>query len=259
VRTLQGVDSLETPMLVAIHQPTFFPWLGYLHRMANADLFVILDHVQFERRNYQNRTMIRLEDEGRWLTVPVVQISQKEKIIEKMVDNPEDTSGNRWWGPNSFNTLKYAYRKAPFFDAYAAELRDIFHARWDKLLDLDMATIEFLRKHLDITTPMVKSSTLSPEGQRSELLLDICQRVNASAFFGGMGGSRAYLNKDAFDAARMGVVWQDFTHPVYPQQGAAPFIKGLSALDLLFNCGPKSAQILREAGAPEKDELLAAA
>src|SRR4051812_8694161 len=178
----RNVHCLETRMLVAIHQPTFFPWLGYLHRMAEADLFVILDHVQFERRNYQNRTMIRLEDDSRWLTVPVVQLSQKEKIVEKMVDNPPETDDNRWWGPNSFNTLKYAYRKAPFFETYAAELRAIFHARWDKLVDLDMATLEFLRKHLDITTPLVKSSTLSPEGQRSELLLDICQRVGASAF-----------------------------------------------------------------------------
>jgi WbqC-like protein len=246
-------------MLVAIHQPTFFPWLGYLDRMAEADLFVILDHVQFERRNYQNRTMIRLEDESRWLTVPVVQLSQKEKIVDKRVDNPSATDDNRWWGPNSFNTLKYAYRKAPFFEAYAAELRDMFHARWEKLVDLDMATLDFLRKHLEITTPLVKSSTLAPEGQRSELLLDICQRVGASAFLGGMGGSRTYLNQAAFDAARMGVKWQAFKHPTYEQQGSAPFIKGLSALDLLFNCGPKSAQILRASNARTDDELLAAA
>src|SRR6476619_2588894 len=121
-------------MLVAIHQPTFVPWLGYLDRMLRSDLFVILDHVQFERRNYQNRALIRLEDEARWLTVPVVQLSQKEKIVDKMVDNPSETDNARWWGPNSFNTLKYAYRKAPSFNAYADELRDTFHARWEKLV-----------------------------------------------------------------------------------------------------------------------------
>jgi len=244
-------------MLVAIHQPCFVPWLGYLDRMLRADLFVILDHVQFERRNYQNRAMIRLEDESKWLTVPVVQVSQKEKIIEKMVDNPEDLSGTRWWGPNSFATLKYAYRKSKHFDDYAPRLRDIFNARWDKLLDLNMATLEFLREELQITTPLVKSSTLAPDGQRSELLLDICQKVGAQAFFGGMGGSREYLNKAAFDEAGMGVVWQDFTHPVYPQCGTGPFIKGLSALDVLFNCGPRAAEILRQC-APQRHELLAA-
>jgi hypothetical protein len=248
-------------MLVAIHQPTFFPWLGYLDRMAEADLFVILDHVQFERRNYQNRTMIRLEDEARWLTVPVVQLSQKEKIIDKRVDNPADTDNARWWGPNSFATLRYAYRKAPFFEAYAEELREMFHTRWDMLLDLDLATLDFLRAKLEITTPLVRSSTLAADGQRSDLLLDICQKVKASAFLGGMGGSRTYLDAGAFDAARMGVQWQDFKHPVYPQQGNGEFIKGLSALDLLFNCGPRSAEILRSASATarQRDELLAAA
>ncbi|MFL6564043.1 MAG: WbqC family protein, partial [Burkholderiales bacterium] len=61
-------------MIIAIHQPHFLPWLGYLHRMAQVDAFVLLDHVQFERRNYQNRADILLEDEALWLTVPVVKV-----------------------------------------------------------------------------------------------------------------------------------------------------------------------------------------
>jgi hypothetical protein len=244
-------------MLVAIHQPNFLPWLGYFDRMIEADLFVLLDHVQFERRNYQNRALVRLEDEARWLTVPVVQLSQKERIIDKRVDNPADASGTRWWGPNHFNTLRYAYRKAPFFDAYAPRLREILTARWDKLVDLNIALLDFARDALQITTPMKRSSELDVAGQRSGLLLNVCQRVGASAFLGGMGGSRGYLEMDAFDAARMGVKWQEFAHPEYPQCGAAPFIKGLSVVDLLFNCGPESAEILRRARVAEH-ELLAA-
>src|SRR6185503_18297282 len=117
------------------------------------------------------------------------------------------------------------------FDDYAPRLREIFTARWDKLLDLNMATMEFLREQLQITTPLVRSSTLTVQGQRSELLLDICKTVGATAFHGGMGGSREYLDKEAFDAAGMGVVWQEFRHPEYPQCGTAPFMKGLSVLD----------------------------
>jgi hypothetical protein len=249
---------MDTPMIVAIHQPNFLPWLGYFDRMVDSDLFVLLDHVQFERRNYQNRMLIRVEDQERWLTVPVVQLSQKEKLIDKRVDNPADLSGNRWWGPNSFNTLRYAYRKAPFFDTYAPRLREIFATRWEKLVDLNFATLDFMREALEITTPMVRSSTLQVEGQRSGLLLNICRNVGASAFLGGMGGSRTYLDHDAFAATGMGVKWQDFRHPVYPQCGAAPFIKGLSALDLLFNCGPRSGEILRAKVATPDDELLAA-
>jgi hypothetical protein len=90
------------------------------------------------------------------------------------------------------------------------------------------------------------------------LLLDICRKVGASAFLGGMGGSRDYLDVEAFSAAKMGVRWQDFKHPAYAQPGGAPFIKGLSALDLLFNCGPRSAETLRATTPAGRDELLAA-
>jgi hypothetical protein len=243
-------------MLVAIHQPNFLPWLGYFDRMVNADLFVLLDHVQFERRNYQNRAQIRLEDEARWLTVPVVQLSQKELIIDKRVDNPE-VDGPRWWGPNSFQTLRYAYRKAPYFELYAPRLREIFETRWEKLVDLNIATLEFVRDALEIRTPMIRSSTLPVEGQRSGLLLDICKKAGASAFLGGMGGSRTYLDNDAFAAAEMGVVWQQFSHPQYPQCGVAPFIPGLSAVDVLFNCGPAAREIVWQPKVG-RDELLAA-
>jgi hypothetical protein len=243
-------------MLVAIHQPNFLPWLGYFDRMVNADLFVLLDHVQFERRNYQNRTVIRLEDEARWLTVPVVQVSQKERIVEKQVDNSQG-DGARGWGPKSFMTLRYAYRKAPYFETYAPRLREILEARWEKLVDLNIATLDFVRDALEIRTPMVRSSELPVEGQRSGLLLDICRKVGASAFLGGMGGSRDYLDKEAFAAAGMGVEWQDFRPPQYPQCGAGPFLPGLSALDLLFNCGPRSRDIVWQS-AVGRDALLAA-
>jgi hypothetical protein len=244
-------------MLVAIHQPHFVPWLGYLDRMMKADVFVILDHVQFERRNYQNRTMIRLEDEARWLTVPVVQVSQKERIVEKRVDNTGIEDSNRWWGTRTFQTLRYAYRKAPCFDPYAARLKSILESRWERLVDLDLAMLDFVREAFEIATPIVRSSTLEAQGQRSDLLLDICRRTGATAFFGGLGGSRQYLDHAAFAAAGMGVAWQEFEHPVYPQCGEG-FIPGLSSLDLLFNCGPRGAAVLRGEPAQPRDALLAA-
>ena len=242
-------------MLIAIHQPHYVPWLGYLDRMVKADLFIVLDHVQFERRNYQNRTMIRLEGEGRWLTVPVVQLSQKERIVDKRVDNSEE--GSRAWGPNHFKTLKYAYRKAPYFETYAPRLREILEARWDKLVDLDMAMLDFLREAFQIRTPLRRSSEMRADGARSDLLLNLCKEVGpGSAFLGGLGGSRGYLDLEAFAQSGIGVQWQDFKHPAYPQCGDGAFIPGLMSLDLLFNCGPRGRDLVWDA--PKPDERLAA-
>ena len=243
-------------MIVAIHQPHYVPWLGYLDRMVKSDLFIILDHVQFERRNYQNRTMIRLEDEGRWLTVPVIQVSQKETILEKGIDNSE--GGSRRWGPNHFKTLKYAYRKAPHFEMYAPRLQEILEAQWDKLVDLDLAMLEFLRGAFEITTPLKRSSQMRAEGARSELLLNLCTELGPkTTFLGGIGGSRRYLDLPAFKQAGVGVMWQEFSHPTYSQCGAGEFIPGLMSLDMLFNCGPRAAELLRQPAADHEQRLAA--
>src|SRR5437868_14445339 len=95
--------ALGEPMRVAIHQPHYLPWLGLLHRMAEADLFIVLDHVQFERGNYQNRTQVRVNGAPHWLTVPVLQRSQKERIVEKTIDATQD------WAATHFETLRRAY------------------------------------------------------------------------------------------------------------------------------------------------------
>lgn len=243
-------------MLVAVHQPHYIPWLGYLDRMIKADVFVILDHVQFERRNFQNRTTILLEGEGKLLTVPVVQVSQKETILEKAIDNSE--TGSRQWGPNHFKTLKYAYRKAPFFAPYAPRLREILEGRWEKLVDLNLAMLDFVREAFEVTTPLVRSSQMKVEGARSELLLDICREIGAgSTFLGGLGGSRGYLNLEAFAAAGIGVQWQQFKHPTYTQCSGTQFVPGLMSLDALFNLGPAARDLLHTQAASH-DERIAA-
>lgn len=243
-------------MLVAVHQPHYIPWLGYLDRMARADVFVILDHVQFERRNFQNRTTILNEGEGKLLTVPVVQMSQKESILDKAIDNSE--AGNRAWGPTHFKTLKYAYRKAPHFARYAPRLQEILEARWDKLVDLDLAMLDFVREAFQIATPLARSSQMKAEGARSELLLNICREIGpGTTFLGGLGGSRGYLDLDAFAAAGIGVQWQQFRHPTYAQCSGTQFVPGLMSLDALFNLGPAARDLL-QANLASHDERIAA-
>ena len=223
-------------MLVAIHQPHYLPWLGYLHRMAQADLFVLLDHVQFERGNYQNRTRVRINGAAQWLTVPVQQHSQKERIADKRIENRLD------WARAHYETLRRAYggnAAGGYFGAYAAQLRAIYSMQWERLVDLNDALLELLRGAFDIRTPLVRSSTLGVDGRKSELVLNICRAVGASGLLVGLGASREYLDRAAFAAAGIELRFQEFSHPQYRQAGAAPFIPGLSAVDLLFNCGPQ--------------------
>lgn len=236
-------------MIVSISQPTFLPWLGYMHRMVQADLFIVLDHVQFERRNYQNRTRIRLENRERWLTVPVQQQSQQERIIDKLIANPE-AEETRWWGADMIRTLRHAYRSAPHLDVYLNTVKDIIESRPERLIDLDLEMLEFLRKALSIETPMLTSSSLKVAGTRSDLILNLCLEVDADTYLAGMGGSRDYLDREAFARAGVEIAWQDFQHPRHIQCGGGDFISGLSSIDMLMNLGPESRHLLSNTAPP---------
>ena len=58
-------------MIVAVHQPQYLPWIGYFHKIDQADVFVLLDTVQFKKNEWQNRNRIKTAQGPQWLTVPV--------------------------------------------------------------------------------------------------------------------------------------------------------------------------------------------
>ncbi len=141
-------------MIGAAHQPHYLPWLGYLDRIQKAERFILLDHVQFERQNYQNRTRIRMGERVQWLSVPVVQRSRDERIDEKRVHNGLD--GKLSWGKKTLLTLEHAYGRAPFYGRYIPALRSILQAEWDFLVDLDLALLDFCMKAFDIKTRLLQ-------------------------------------------------------------------------------------------------------
>lgn len=240
-------------MIVAAHQPNFIPWLGYFDKMRKADLFIVVDHVQMERQSFQNRVRIKTGEGERWITVPVVQESRSERIMDKRIDNSR--TGRFRWSRKMFLTLKYAYQSAPHFRDYEAALAGIFEERWERLSDLNGRLIGLCREALDIRTPMLASSTLKIAGAKSDMVLNMCREAGATAYLAGDGASRSYLDVDAFERAGIRVIWQEFEHPRYVQHpSSGVFIPNLSALDLLFNCGPRSAEILR--GERVREEAL---
>lgn len=231
-------------MIVAAHQPNFIPWLGYFDKMRKADLFIVVDHVQMERQSFQNRVKIKTGQGPRWITVPVVQESRAERILDKRIDYSRP--GRLRWSRKMLLTLKYSYQSAPYFREYEPALEEIFSARWERLRDLNLRLIEFCREALRIDTPMVASSTLKVTGARSDMVLNICREAGADVYLAGHGASRDYLDVPAFERAGIRVAWQAFEHPRYPQSpDRETFIPNLSAFDLIFNCGPASAGILR--------------
>jgi WbqC-like protein len=240
-------------MIVAAHQPHYIPWLGYLDKMAKADLFVIMDDLQYEAQNYQNRQRMKLGSGSLWLTVPLERGTQADRICDKRIDN--SGSAKQHWQRRTWLTLEHNYRRAPHFALYAPALLDVFTRRWDRLLDLDLHMLDLARVWFGITTPMVRASSLHLRGQKTDRILDMCKQVGARAYLSGGGGSTDYLDVERIGRAGIGLIWQHFRHPIHAQRyAAAGFVSHLGFLDLLFNCGDAARDILFERTHPARLE-----
>jgi hypothetical protein len=235
-------------MIVAAHQPHYMPWLGYLDKLAKADLFVVMDDLQFIGRNFHNRQRLKLADGPAWLTVPIRR-GNGDRITDKQIESSRNPKQH--WQHRHWRTLVSHYGGARYFAEYADELLDVYARPWTNLIDLDLHMLSLARRWLDIPTPVVRSSKLGLTGAKTDRLIDLCHKVGARCYLTGVGGSSTYLDIEKVGRAGIGVVWQQFSHPKYPQRyPAAGFASRLGFLDLVLNCGPASRDILFAASHP---------
>ncbi|MBA3542278.1 MAG: WbqC family protein [Deltaproteobacteria bacterium] len=231
-------------MILGAHQPSYLPWLGYLDKVARSDVFVVMDDLQYESQNFQNRNRIKLNHGAFWLTVPLLRGTQTDRICDKRIDNT-GLGGRHHWQRRSWRTIETHYGKAPHFDRYATDLEIVFTRRWDHLLELDLHILDLCRAWFGITGPVVRSSSLHLVGAKTARIIDMCQKVGAKVYLSGRGGSQDYLDVAALASAGITVMWQQFRHPVYPQRYAGlGFTSHLGFLDALCNVGPDAAALL---------------
>lgn len=225
--------------IAAIHQPQYVPYLGFFHKLSQADIFVVMDNVEFLRRGLQHRNKIKTAQADQWLTVPV--LHRQKQLINEVKINPEFPWARKHWG-----TLRTNYSPAPYFDWYAEELQHLLFQDWHHLHELNLALLLWVMKILEINIPVVKLSELNASGRKSQLLIEACLAVNADTYLSGSGG-KSYMDLELFKAANINVLWQEFTAPTYPQLfPEIGFIPNLSILDVLFCCGPDSRQFLAD-------------
>lgn len=222
-------------MRVAVHQPQYLPWSGLFDKIDQADGFVVLDNVQYQKNEWQNRNRIKTPQGWKWLTVPV-HYAFPQRLREVRVAETD-------WQRTHWRTITQAYRKAPHFDRYAPLFEPLYTTRWEWLVDLSLAGMERLASALGIRWAPRLASEMALTEEPNQRLIDICRQVGAGQYLAG-SGSRHYLDLSAFESADILVEVQQFTHPVYPQLYGA-FEPGLSMIDLLFNCGPESLVRLR--------------
>lgn len=218
-------------MRLIVLQPGYLPWLGFFDQMHWADTFVIYDDAQYTKNDWRNRNRIKGTNGPHWLAVPVH--FHLGNLI-KDVALPED----KRWVKSHVKSLQFAYAKAKYFDDYFPWIKELIEAPHERLIDLDMALIMYLKGTLGIDTQILYSSRMQVRGSKSQRLINICRECGATQYLTG-DAARDYLDVKLFEDNGIEVKYHHYKHPVYPQLHGE-FIQYLSVVDLLFNCGPES-------------------
>ena len=226
-------------MILAAHQPQYLPWLGYLDKIDRADVFVVLDRVQFEKNDWQNRNRIKRPGGWHWLTVPV-RHRFPQGIHEVEIADPR-------WRRKHHRALQVAYGQAAYFEHEVGRLDAIYGREWGDLLSLNLKILRHLTERFDIETPIVLAGDFeNPSSSHADgRLISLCRLLGADTYLAGAGG-RDYMDLSLWRRAGIRVVFQEFVHPVYPQLHGG-FVPGLSAVDLLMQCGPEGFARVRRA------------
>ena len=227
--------------VVAIHQPNFFPWLGYFNKIVLADVFIILDNVQFPKKGgtWCNRVKLMVGGRPDWVTMPVERNYHGTRLIH-------DTKINNSvpWRKQLLKTLKTNYGRSPFYEEVLPILADLIENPTDYLAEFNLNAIMAITERLKMDCgKIIVGSSLRVQGKATDLLISLVKQVGGKTYLSG-GGAAGYQEDDKFANAGLELRSQNFNHPTYFQHNSEEFNFGLSIIDLLMNCGIKKAQAL---------------
>lgn len=225
-------------MKLSVHQPHYHPWIGYIDKIDQSDVFVILDNVQFKKREFQNRNKVMSGNGIQWLTVPVV---NKGRYYQTTGEVEIDNTVN--WQKKHFSSIVQTYRRTEYFDMYYPFLKELYiDQKWNKLIDLNVEMLRGIMSFLGINVRMYFESQLETDGFKTERIVNICKALDQDAYLSGKG-AKVYLDELMFTREGIILEYQDFQHPVYDQ--GEQFTPYLSIMDMMFHCGNRSIEMIR--------------
>ena len=231
-------------MIVAASQPYFAPFPAFFVKAALADVFVILDTVQFPRgTTWVSRNRFKGPRGPFWVTVPVW---KKGLGLQPIRDVRICHEGR--WAAKLLETFRHAYGNAPWFREQLVVWEQALECRFERLAELNLLLIRHLRDALGLRARLVLLSDLGIDASGQDLLVEICCRLGADTYL-AQDAARSYLQPEPFLDAGLDLRFYRPPSPVYPQLWGG-FAGNLSAFDLVWNCGPKSGEILLRSTPP---------
>ena len=223
---------------VMIRQPGYLPNIGFFKKIQSSEFFVFLDDAQFVKDRFDNRNKIRTVDGYRWLTVPL----KRPVFLKKL--NEISISYDTNWQTEHCNLIFESYNKTNYFSSYWTSIKNIIEKKYKNLFELNIDLIKFVSSELKISTETVLSSELNISEIKTQKLVSICSKLNASHYISGISG-HDYLEEKLFLESDIKLIYENFIHPRY-EQIHGNFLENMSIIDLLFNMGENSIQILNK-------------
>jgi len=220
-------------MKAAILQPTYLPWMGYFEMIDSADTYIVFDHVQFERKSWQQRNRIKASNGPIWLSVPVQKASRDTRICDMKISYANGAPLEKHW-----KTISLAYKRAPYFDKYKLIFEKIYNKRHVLLRDLNVEIIKAICNILGIKTRIMFSSDLDLNDRdmgKTDKIVNLCKKAGITHLYDAKG-SQDFIDASLFQDEGVLITFQDFEHPRYSQLWGE-FVPYLSIVDLLFNEG----------------------
>ncbi|MFH2218316.1 MAG: WbqC family protein [Pseudomonadota bacterium] len=225
-------------MIVSANQPYFAPFPGFFYKAFRSDIFVLLDDVQFPRgTTWITRNRFKGDQGTLWMTIPVW---KKGLGLQKITDVRICREGR--WGKKHLESVRKSYGNAPYFSDHFTFFEELFSSGMDKICDFNLEIIRYLFKALGIDTRIVLLSELEIKASGNRLPVEICRKTGATHYLALHTAGR-YLDAGLFEASEIRIEFFKPPSPIFPQLWGN-FIPNLSVFDLLFNCGPKSRDIL---------------
>jgi hypothetical protein len=219
-----------------ILQPSYIPWRGFFDLIHRADVFVFYDDVQYDKHGWRNRNRIKTAAGSQWLTIPV---SSKGNVTDGLLLADARITWTQDWPRKHATTLRQSYSRAPFFAHYAPLIDAFYATRHERLIDFTIETTLALAKALGIThTRFVRSSELGVTGERTERLVRILEKVEATRYLSGPS-AKDYIEPAVFAEAKIDLEYMVYDYPPYDQLHP-PYDPQVSVLDLLFMKGPEA-------------------
>lgn len=224
---------------IAILQSNYIPWKGYFDLINMVDEFVLYDDMQYTRRDWRNRNKIKTSQGLKWLTIPVdVKGKYFQKINATVISKEE-------WAIKHWQTIKQFYSKTPYFKEYKEVFEDFYLSTKEAhLSQVNFELIQIVNEILDINTKISWSSDYDLVDGQTERLLGICHQANADVYLSGPS-AQDYFDTSLANQMGIQVEWLDYSgYPEYKQLHA-PFVHGVTILDLLFNEGPNATKFMK--------------